>query len=353
MSVSDFLIDILNIQSLTLGEGQICDFIEQRCRELPKPLTLTRLRNNLIIKGPHKEASPTLGLVGHLDTVPGESHPARRVEGRIHGLGASDMKAGVAVMYEILRRINLDRCPLNLTWIFYDAEEGLYRDNGLHLLFREHAASLKAIDLALILEPTNLAFHVGALGSIHAEVAFRGTRAHSARPWEGKNAIFESLDFLSALRAREPIEHRFGEVSYREVITPTSMHTGANALNVVPDEVRINLNYRFPPGMHEEAACEALRQCVPQSAVVEIVDRSPSALPPIGNSLFSTLREAWNLPVHPKQAFTDVATFASHGVPAVNFGPGLTAQAHQKDEYVVEADLLRCMKLFEQFLRIE
>ncbi len=67
------------------------------------------------------------------------------------------------------------------------------------------------------------------------------------------------------------------------------------------------------------------------------------------NPLARSLVEAGGLTVAPKQAWTPVAEFSAAGFPAVNFGPGATAQAHRRDESVEIAALLRAFQVLEAF----
>jgi len=54
--------------------------------------------------------------------------------------------------------------------------------------------------------------------------------------------------------------------------------------------------------------------------------------------------------VEAKQAWTDVARFSEVGVPALNYGPGLTSQAHQAGEHVPIANLVTARVRLAEFL---
>jgi succinyl-diaminopimelate desuccinylase len=312
---------------------------------------------NSVIFGKVTGARPALLLLGHLDTVPLQEgdFPARREGGRVFGRGASDMKGALALMLELGERFGSEgraRLPVELVLAFYEREEGPYEGNGLGPLL-EARPDLKQAAFALCLEPTDLALQLGCCGALHATIAFRGRSAHSARPWQGENAIHKAGALLQYLENRQPKDVSIGELTYREVMTATRIE-GFTGRNVVPARCEVNLNFRFAPGRTiEDAVAEVEALARRFSAECTITDRSPSGPVPLGNPLLARLRAITRVPVEPKQAWTDVARLALAGIPAANLGPGQQAQAHQKGESCSEEALERGYVLLEQFLRGE
>jgi succinyl-diaminopimelate desuccinylase len=163
-------------------------------------------------------------------------------------------------------------------------------------------------------------------------VRFEGRTAHSARPWQGENAILKSARFLQALAERPPRELVVDGQPFREVITPT-LAQGGRGRNVVPDRFELNLNYRFAPGRTPQQVVEELRALVGAQAVLEPTDLSPACHPHATHPYVRWLAQCGVAGTAVKQAWTDVARFDQVGVPAVNLGPGLQAQAHQPNEH--------------------
>lgn len=307
---------------------------------------------NAVVCGRVNGARPAVMLAGHLDTVPPQEgdFPARRLDGRVRGRGASDMKGGLAVMIELWNRLPRHRLPLELVLVFYDREEGPIARNGL-LPVLQARPDLQKASLALCLEPTDLALQLGCCGSMHATLMFSGKSAHSARPWQGENAIHKAGALLEHLRTLQPREVPASGLMFREVMTVTRIE-GFTGRNVVPASCALNLNFRFAPGRSVvEAEQELQKLAAAFGASVEVTDRAPAAPPILDHPLLQELRALTAAPVEPKQAWTDVAQLASAGIPAANFGPGEQAQAHQSGESCGEEALRRAYAMLERFLK--
>ncbi|BDG02771.1 succinyl-diaminopimelate desuccinylase [Anaeromyxobacter oryzae] len=296
---------------------------------------------------------PRIALCGHLDTVPihdaDKGRPPRREGGRLVAPGSSDMKGGVALAMELAERLPRAARFADLVLVLYAREEGPFLENELGDVLRAPGA-LSGIDLALCLEPTDNVLQLGCVGSIHGTFVFEGRSAHSARPWQGANAVHAAGALLAELHGRVPREAVSGGLVFREVASVTRID-GGRARNVVPDRCTLNVNFRFAPDKTLDAAARELVALGARfGAKVELTDLSPACPAYADHPLVKRLLERAGIAAEPKQAWTDVARLAQAGIPAANLGPGATAQAHQQGEWLELAALERGYRILEKFL---
>jgi len=337
---------LVDIPSESRSEAAVHRYLRT---QVPMPLDLDDGETLLYAK---RTGKPLVLLAGHTDTVPSQSNlPGRIEDGAVVGLGASDMKGGLAVMVELGRwfaELSAAETELayDLALLFFPREELGPAENPLPDVF-ERAPLIDEAKLVICLEPTDNTLQLGCLGNLNARAVFEGTSAHSARPWLGVNAIRLAFDGLQQALEAEPRDVVIEGLLFREVISVTELHAGI-ASNVIPARAEAILNFRYAPDRTPADAEARVRALVGRD--VEILANSPPAHVAIGSPIVEELRGAGSFELQPKQAWTNVADFAARGLDAVNLGPGGTRYAHAVDERVEIAELERTYGALQRFL---
>ena len=336
---------LVNIESVSGNEAAIADAVESQLRTLAH-LEVSRSGNTIVARTHHGHPDRVV-IAGHIDTVPlNDNLPARRDEKNLHGLGSCDMKGGVAVALRIAA--TMADTNRDITFLFYDCEEVEEHRNGLKRLGESNPDLLRA-DFAILMEPSNAGVEAGCQGTLRVDVTTRGERAHSARSWNGVNAIHRAGEILRRLDAYQPRRPVIDGMEYREGLNAVFIDGGV-AGNVVPDSCRVSVNYRFAPDRSEEEAVAHVRE-VFEGFEIEVTDLAPAAMPGLGVPAAAAFVEAVGGSVNPKFGWTDVARFSALGVPAVNFGPGDPLLAHKQEEFVPIEHLERVEEQLRTWLR--
>ena len=323
---------LCDIESVSHDEAAIADAIEAALRPL-RHLEVIR-RGNTVIARTDLGRDERVVLAGHIDTVPLTSDPANLPTRReqvggvdvLWGRGTVDMKGGVAVQ---LKAALVPEPSRDVTFLFYEAEEVDAVYNGLQLL-ADSDPELLAADFAVLLEPTDAAVEGGCKGTMRVEVVLKGIAGHSARPWNGHNAIHDAHEVLAALAAHEEQTVTVDGLDYHEALQAVGI-SGGIAGNVIPDTCSVLINYRFSPDKDTEAALAYVQTVLP-GRELHLRDVAEGARPGLDLPAAQSFVEALGVPVGPKEGWTDVARFAALGIPAVNFGPGDPNLAHHDDE---------------------
>lgn len=336
-SPQSWLQAMLELASPTYQEAAFNAWLRHEVTRIAPQAEILEIQDSLIIRLPWQTDKPHLALVGHSDVVPAWFPPYLQGS-RLYGAGASDMKAALAAFFWLLERYGQDLSQhYNLSWIVYAREEMTpLHENGLYSLLQHFPEYFNSLDLALVGEPTDNTIQIGCMGSIHMRVTIPGQACHSARPWNGSNALYQALPLIQTLAAWAPRRQTVFGVDFYDVIQITESQSEPGRTSL-PGWWKANVNYRFAP-VHSQTAAEAeLREIllaagVPESGL-ELVD-SVDAGRVLDTPLFRTVLATLQQPIQAKQAWTDVAQLTAHGIPAFNYGPGLTAQAHQREEYL-------------------
>ncbi|MGB8391456.1 succinyl-diaminopimelate desuccinylase [Mycobacterium sp.] len=338
---------LVDIPSESRHEACLADEVENALRAQTSGFEIIRNGNAVLARTHHQRPSRVL-LAGHLDTVPVAGNlPSRRENGELYGCGAADMKSGDAVFLHVAATVAE---PVHdLTLVFYDCEEIEAAANGLGRIERELPDWLSA-DVAILGEPTAGYIEAGCQGTLRVVISATGTRAHSARPWLGDNAIHKLgavLDRLAGYTARTV---DIDGCTYREGVSAVRVDGGV-AGNVIPDAASVTVNFRFAPDRSVPAALQHVHDVFDGLDVqIEQTDAAAGALPGLSAPAAEALVEAAGGQVRAKYGWTDVSRFAALGIPAVNFGPGDPNLAHRRDERVTVGNITAAARMLRRYL---
>jgi acetylornithine deacetylase/succinyl-diaminopimelate desuccinylase-like protein len=382
--IVDLLRRLVSIDSRTGREGEIAAFLGEWLRGRGLEVRLESCKDRANVVAWSGTGEPTLVISGHLDTI----HPLEGAwatdpwtpverEGRLVGLGSSDVKAALAAGAYAALYHREAKLPGRLV-LAYTIEEETTGD-GTDAFVRGALASGfldPRTTAAVVTEPTNLE-HVslGNRGSIFLVVKIRGAGGHGSRPHLARNPIAKALDLLAAIPALERgWMERYADADLGGVnVTPTCVRAGdLDKTNSIPEIATLVLDCRTTPALYEgghanfrREFADFLARFAQQGFALEVEEEYPRAghkLPAdhvLARAALAVLREDLGV-ADARFVYTpagnDAVYFGEAGIPTINkLGPGDPSQAHRGNESVeiekVSLGALAYARLAERWLQ--
>ncbi len=346
------------------NEEQICRYIQALLKEWGLSSSLFSLapgRTSLFCQIEGRERGSVV-LTGHLDTVePAEgwlSDPfhAQERSSRIYGLGASDMKAGVALLLQCAKEIKAKGKPrLSLKILLTADEENQYRGAAS---FAE-AGFLDDALFVLEAEPTGGEILFGEKAELWISLKFSGKEAHGSIPGEGVNAILACSHFLLSLAEKvrnAPPRPYFGSPSLN-----IGRIEGGRRINIVPDFCRADLDFRLGAEEEKDWVMHLLNQRATEregaNMSCDIISYKRPLLSDFNSGMVQSFCRAFeretkrNMALRTATFCTDLPTlFPQHLPPFAIYGPGDVRLAHQPNESVEISSIKESMSVIMAFL---
>ena len=262
-----------------------------------------------------------------------------RIEGnRFYGLGALDMKSGVASMMLAARALNQHRDCWGGTIIVSSVVDEEAFSLGAHALID---AGLTA-DYAIVTEPSGPTPCLGSIGKVLVQVDVTGKAAHATWPERGINAAIELAKFIARFEEAPIDQHPLMRGSQAVL---SSMSGSAQYVITVPEKARALINRHTVPGESVETVLSRYQAIIDelQSPATFELSIQPPFYPPwettVDAPITQSMRNAFvaeydKEPNYGYWGFGDMNLFSSEaGIPTVMFGAAGDG-FHEKNEWV-------------------
>ncbi len=376
-SLIAFLQDLVRIPSPSTQEEALARRIVQEMERLGlRDVRIDRIGN--VVGWVGRDDGPILMLNGHMDTIAVSEPTAWRydpfggvLEGRrLYGLGACDMKGGLAAMVYgayLLRRLNLPARGRVVVACVVQEEpcEGL----GSRVLIEEEGIRP---DWVLIAEPTDMDISRGQRGRMELQVTVHGRTAHASRPDLGENAIYAAARLVFGL---ELLAGQLGNDPFLGpgTLAVTEIRSQAGSRNAIPDRCNLIIDRRLTLGETEAMALAEVHRVITREGVradVQVAEFSAASYTgyagrmrkvypswvieenhPLVQALVRAARaRTGHRPAISYWAFSTEGAYTAGiaGIPTVGFGPGDPVRAHTADEWVNVDDVCTAAEVYAQ-----
>jgi len=310
-----------------------------------------------ILKGTGE--GPSLMLSGHLDTVGTDNYPnglmARVAEGRVHGRGACDMKAGLAAYLEVACLIR--ECDIELKGDLLIT--GLADEEHLMIGSRDLGQHGPWADYGIIGEPSDMVICPAHKGQVGFRIQTFGEAVHSSQPERGINAISAMARVIEAFGGYgKGLMSRNAHRLCGHARSCPSVIRGGTIVSTVPEFCELEVDRRTIPGETTETVKEEYRQLLEALAASEpgfrygiegpTIEVAPLDIP-IDNPVVKSAIRAHQAVFGDEGAVsafyggTDAPNF---GFPTLVCGPGSISQAHSTNEFVEIDDMVAATRIY-------
>jgi acetylornithine deacetylase len=288
----------------------------------------------------------------HMDTVPDtgwqeDPFSARLDEaGVLHGLGATDLKGGLAAI--IVAAASLpERVPATL---LISADEETSKEGARVIAERSELVRRVRPSAIIVAEPTRLKPVRGHRSHIEFTAIATGEAAHSSTG-RGRNANWQALPFLNEmhemflrLRSDAALQDAAYDPPFSDFNLVIDNH--GTAINVTVPKATVRIKYRYSARIDPQPIVAAVESAAARAGLALSVlhEGHPPELP-LDHPLIRLAAEITGEPAGTVPYGTDASELQGIA-PCVVLGPGDIAVAHRPNESVRIADLAAAAPLY-------